>query len=705
MSANPSAYSTGQIDRELRAALTQLAHQSGVQTSYIDMAGRSQTIDTDAMLAVLRALGITIEHLKDAPQCLQQARQERAARVVEPVHVIWKRGSQLTPIPLRLPKSSADLLTCCWHLEDGETLRVEIDGQERRGLKRKGGSTWRLSPPRHLPVGYHRLTIETSRSSEESHVFCAPERCFAGSHSRAWGVFAPHYALHTKKSWGSAGFNDLGSFTSWLAEQGASFFGTLPLLPQFLDKPCEPSPYSPVSRLFWNEFLVDLEDSPEFERNAAARRLVYSTSFQNTLQKFRRAPQVDYRRQMAQKRKVLEILARSFFRQPSPRRRELEAFVRANPRLWDYARFRAVQEEQGDSWRRWPPRMRQGELRDGDCRLTLHQYHLYVQWLAAQQMARLAGEARRKKVELYLDVPLGTHRDGYDTWRHQDIFAHDVSGGAPPDPVFTRGQDWGFAPVHPIRSREQGHTYLRACLQHHFQHARMLRFDHIMGLHRLYWVPRGMPASQGAYVAYPAEEFYAILSIESHRHHAAVIGENLGTIPPGVNKALSRHGVNGMYVVQYQLAPGRRALSPIGRHQVASINTHDMPPFTAFCTGLDIEDRVELGLISSRDRVRCQTSRQRLVRSLVLFLKKRGFPASGPGEIYQGLAHYLGASRARWLMLNLEDLWLETASQNTPGTRTERVNWRRKVRWSIDELREGKAPMNALKVLRQLRPR
>jgi 4-alpha-glucanotransferase len=703
MSATLSVHSTGKIDRrESTRALAQLAQLSGVQTSYADMAGRSQRVRADGLLAVLRALGVKIERVNEAPQCLQQIRQELAQRALEPIHVIWKERAR--PIPLRLPRvSSADLLSCCWHLENGETERLEIDGHERRGLKQKRGSTWLVTPPRHLPVGYHRLTIESSQSSEETHVFCAPERCFAGKRSRVWGVFAPHYALHSSESWGSAGFNDLRSFIDWLAEQGASFFGTLPLLPQFLDKPCEPSPYSPVSRLFWNEFLVDITSVPEFERNAAARRRVQSTAFQNTLQELRRLPQVDYRQQMAQKRKVLAILAESFFRRPSARRHELEAFVRANPLVWDYARFRAVQEEHGASWRNWPSRMRRGELLESDCRPAIHRYHLYVQWLADQQMTKLAKEARRKKVDLYLDVPLGTHRDGYDTWRHQDIFAHEVSGGAPPDPVFTQGQDWGFAPIHPALSREQGHAYLRSCLQHHFKQARMLRFDHVMGLHRLYWVPQGMPASQGAYVAYPAEEFYAILSIESHRHEATVIGENLGTVPPAVNRALSRHGVSGMYVVQYQLAP-KRPLPRIGRQQVASVNTHDMPPFAAFWRGLDIDDHLDLGLIARRYRARHRASRKRLLRSLVLFLKKRGPPASDLEEVYQGLLHHLGASQARWLMLNLEDLWLETTSQNTPGTRTERVNWRRKARWSIEQLREGKLPLTTLKLLRRLRP-
>jgi 4-alpha-glucanotransferase len=201
-------------------------------------------------------------------------------------------------------------------------------------------------------------------------------------------------------------------------------------------------------------------------------------------------------------------------------------------------------------------------------------------------------------VELYLDMPLGAHGDGYDVWRYRELFALGASGGAPPDPVFTQGQDWGFAPVHPQRSRERGHAYLRAYLRHHLRHAGMLRIDHVMGLHRLYWVPRGQPASQGAYVTYPAEEVYAMLSIESHRHQAVIVGEDLGTVPPEVSRSLKRHAVGGMFVAQYEFClPPKPVLRPVPRNVVASLNTHDMPPFHAYWRGLDIEDRRALGLI------------------------------------------------------------------------------------------------------------
>jgi 4-alpha-glucanotransferase len=318
-------------------------------------------------------------------------------------------------------------------------------------------------------------------------------------------------------------------------------------------------------------------------------------------------------------------------------------------------------------------------------------YHAYVQWLAEEQMSRVAKRARHNGVGLYLDLPLGVHQDGYDVWRQQECFALDAAGGAPPDPVFTKGQDWGFAPLHPSRLREHHHRYFIEVLRHHLRHARMLRIDHVMGLHRLYWVPRGLPATHGAYVSYPSEELHAILNLESHRHEAVIIGENLGTVPPAVNTAMKRHGMRPMYVVQYELRPRKdRPLGAVPSGALASINTHDMPPWKAFWDGLDIEDRIDLGLLDDEQAREERKVRHRLRKALVAFLRKGS--TEGPREadaasVLRACLRRLGRSAAGSLLVTLEDLWLETEPQNTPGTSTERINWRRRIRHSLEALR------------------
>ncbi|MBN1607561.1 MAG: 4-alpha-glucanotransferase [Polyangiaceae bacterium] len=684
-----------------------LARQYGVQTSYVDMAKQRREASPESLLAVLRTLGVDVTRMSDVPRALRETRHARAQRVLEPVCVAW--GTSPAAVPLRLPnQASAGHLRCKWILEDGTPRRIDSRLQDLptapgKGSPRRAGRNDArrrivryVAVPRGLPTGYHRLVVECGGDRFESLVFSAPEACFQGPvRKRTWGVFAPLYALHSDTGLGAGNFADLAKLVSMVSEHGGGFVGTLPLLPAFLSKPCEPSPYSPLSRLFWNEFYLDLEQIPELDSCAAARRLMASSAWRQQRDRLRRAPLVDYVAQMALQRAVLEVLSKSFFTKASSRRDAFQRFCRPHPELETYARFRAVHERRGQPWTRWPARMRDGELRDGDSPVGLRRYHLYVQWLAQQQMTRLSEHARTSGVDLYLDMPLGTHRDGYDTWRHPQLFALDASGGAPPDPVFTRGQDWGFAPIHPQRSREQGHAYIRSYLRRHLEHARMLRFDHVMGLHRLYWVPRGLPASEGAYVTYPAEEFYAMLSIESHRHHAAIIGENLGTVPAEVNRSLRRHGVSGMFVVQYEARPApSSALRRVERHEIARLSTHDMPPFAAFWAGLDIEDRRALGLIKPQNLARERRLRERVRTALHRLLRQRrllGRNETGTAAVCRGVTEYLGASPARWLLVNLEDLWQETASQNTPGTSTERVNWRRKLRFSLEAIeRDGR---------------
>jgi 4-alpha-glucanotransferase len=226
-------------------------------------------------------------------------------------------------------------------------------------------------------------------------------------------------------------------------------------------------------------------------------------------------------------------------------------------------------------------------------------------------------------------------------------------------------------------------------------------------LHRLYWVPAGRAASEGAYVRYPFDELYAVLSIESHRHRAVIVGENLGTVPPAVNRGLKRHGIREMYVVQYeQRGDPVRALRPVPGGAVASLNTHDMPPFAAAWRGLDVADRLDLGLLSAGGARAETRRRRRLNQALIQFLRKRGrLPreSSGEDDLQRALTAYLGASRAGTVLVNLEDLWGETAPQNVPGTTRERVNWRRRARLSLEQMKADPNVLAALAELNRIR--
>jgi 4-alpha-glucanotransferase len=238
----------------------------------------------------------------------------------------------------------------------------------------------------------------------------------------------------------------------------------------------------------------------------------------------------------------------------------------------------------------------------------------------------------------YLDLPLGVHPHSYDIWRERGAFVLDASGGAPPDAVFTGGQDWGFPPLHPEAIRQQRYRYYIATLRHQLRHTDLLRIDHVMGLHRLYWIPNGLAPRDGVYVRYPSNELYAILSLESHRHRTPIVGENLGTVPTYVNSTMARHSLHRMYVAQYELVGSvRKTLRAVPRDAVASLNTHDIAPFAAFWEGLDIDDRLDLGLLNPVGARIERKNRRALKNVLESFLQRLGWlkPSQGLLEIFE----------------------------------------------------------------------
>ena len=700
------------------SGLPALARLYGVQTSYFDVKGNRRTAMPEGLLGVLRALGAPVEAPGDVPAALSEQRRRLWQNPVEPVLVAW--NGILPAIDLRLPeKEYPRTLRVRLSLEHSETRvgdltlglakrvrREEIEGtryfMSRCALPKKLAGA--------LPAGYHRLTLECGSRTAEVLVISAPVQAYHPSpkaRRRSWGVFLPLYALHSRRSWGAGDLADLQNLMDWTSSLGGSVVATLPLLATFLTEPYDPSPYAPASRLFWNELYLDLDKIPELPRCARARALLASAPLLRGRDALRASPLVDYRRQVALKRRVLEELARSLLEAPSQRRSAFRRFAAEHRAAEDYARFRATCEARRAPWQDWPERLRNGRLRPGDYAERSKIYHLYSQWVAQEQLASLSAHARRSGEGLYLDLPLGVHANGYDVWRERASFLAGASGGAPPDPVFTKGQDWGFAPLHPHGIRTDAYRYVIAYLRHHMQHARVLRIDHVMGLQRLYVIPQGMEATQGAYVRYREEELYAILSVESHRHRTWLIGENLGTVPSRINAALARHRIHSMYVVQYELAlRGRRVLRPVPRRAVASLNTHDMPPFAAYWKGLDVKDRLERGLLDRPAAKKEQLERAKLYRALGRFLHaKKLIPSRSPTtqQLYKGCVAYAATSASPLVLLNLEDLWLETEPQNVPDSKETRANWVKKARYSLEAMRKASTVLDLLRRTHQLR--
>ncbi|HZO99776.1 MAG TPA: 4-alpha-glucanotransferase, partial [Terriglobia bacterium] len=297
-------------------------------------------------------------------------------------------------------------------------------------------------------------------------------------------------------------------------------------------------------------------------------------------------------------------------------------------------------------------------------------------------------KARASGPGLYLDLPLGVNPDSYDVWREREAFASGIAAGAPPDPFFAKGQNWGFPPLHPEGIRTQGYRHIIQYVQHHLRLAGILRIDHMMGFHRLFWIPHGLGAREGVYVRYASDELYAVFNLESHRHRSVLVGEDLGTVPAEVPASMARHHIHRMYVLQYEVQPQyQNALTAVYPGSVATLNTHDMPPFAAFWHGLDIEDRVQLGILEPMVADEERRKRQALLDALVRSLREAGYVVgngSDPQVVLRACLAHLSNNPGMVTIVNLEDLWLETKPQNVPGTWRERPNWSRKARYSME---------------------
>jgi 4-alpha-glucanotransferase len=627
-------------------SLNSLAEQMGVYTHYVDGLDRAVTVGPDTLVRVCASLGAPIANPAEAAEALR-AVKERDTGLVPPVLVAWDGALP----PLAIPGSGparAEIM-----LETGDVLRLEIAAGEIRSV----------SP---LPLGYHHLTIEAAGETVTSHVISAPEQAWRrpGSH-RSWGVGAQLAALRSARSRSMGDLRDLESTCRWAGARGADLVMVLPLLPTFNSAPAEPSPYSPVSRLFWSELVLDLGEAH------------IPTEAPSTLDVIRADAE------------VRTALARI----PAPDPAGLdEELVR-------YARFRGAQARLGRNWRDWPAAARAGALGHEHIDPDEERFHLVAQTLARDQLDVLRRRLLDDGFRLGLDLAVGVHPDGYDTWSRQALFAAGMSVGAPPDAGFPSGQDWGFPPVLPEASRLEGHRYLAASIAHQAKLAGVLRVDHVMAWTRLFWIPHGLEVREGTYVSYPDEELFAILALESVRHECEVAGENLGTVPPQIDEALPRHRIWGMYLAQFEAwratAPAAAAgidaapaadPGPPSAADMALVGTHDTPTFAGWLAGVDIDERVRCGLLAEES---VPAERERRSLSVRWLANELDCSPDDPEVFLAELLDWLGRSESPLVVPWLEDFWLEDEGVNLPGTgSSERPNWQRPMSRLLDEVFE-----------------
>ncbi|MDT0681928.1 4-alpha-glucanotransferase [Roseicyclus sp. F158] len=607
--------------------LHDLMAEVGILAEYTDQTDKVRVTPPETTRALLAAMGLDASTDDAASGTLDRLRAAKSARALPDWHVV-EAGHPET-VALSRSVSEARLET-----EDGETSDLEP------------GETLALPP---LPVGVHRLTLD----AEETTLLSAPKSLPLPP--RGWGVTLPLYGLRPPEEGGLGTYADLAAVMSGLAKTGAAFAGVNPIHAGFPSDPGSFSPYAPSHRRRFNVAHI----RPASEPDAVPSDLV------------------DYRSDIPAR---LSALRAEFDEGGSDAARK--ALADRGDALRRFAVHQALSEKLGAFWSDWPEEY-QDCTSDAVSRFAeMHEsdvlFHVWLQLRAEEQLSEVGRTAGGMRYGLYLDLAVGTHPHGAETWGDREHFAQGVSLGAPPDAFSSDGQTWGLAPFDPLALARDGFRPLAETLRTQLRFARLLRIDHILGFERAFWVPQGDAAgAPGAYVKMPREAMLAVVRIEAARVGAAVIGEDLGNVPDGLQDALVASGVLGCRVVMFEQtgsdeAPAFRAPGDYTEAALASFSTHDLPTWAGWREGREIDARLERDLIEQETAERIHAER---TREVAAFDRVAGPPDGGA----DGMHAFLGDTAARLVAVQIEDILGIENQPNLPGTVDAYPNWRRRL--------------------------
>lgn len=547
--------------------------------------------------------------------------------------------------------------------------------------------------PAGLPLGYHRLTLTDANGvTEEVPMIVAPERAFGGDFDRGWLLAVQLYSVRSDRNWGIGDFTDLANLVRLAKQLGADGVGLNPLHVLFDDHPADCSPYSPNSRLFLNPLYIDVEAIAEFSADLVPDAAA-------TAARLREGDRVPYADMAALKWLALRAAFDSFTKSASGVRRNAFDAFRAEraPLLSRFACFEVLRHRFNAPWWEWPQEWQQpdeakcAELRNGPDKREV-EFVEFVQWTADSQLhaaKELAGQLGMR-VGLYLDVAVGVQSNGFDAWNEQMAISRHLAVGAPPDVLNTIGQDWGLAGFNAGGLEAQSFVPFADMLAASMRHAGAIRLDHVLGLKRLYLVPRGFKPDNGAYVQMPFEALLGAVARESAAHKCIVIGEDLGTVPEGFREMMQDFGIWSYLVMMFERdeAGHFRNVDHYRPNALVTLNTHDLSTYAGWRSFGDLKMKRSLGLDPGEN----DQARWDALGGLDDILRQNGIKAN---DLYSVLA-FLSRTPSRLLAVSMEDLLGVIDQPNIPGTIDEHPNWRQRLPVALDKI-AAKVDLTALR--------
>jgi 4-alpha-glucanotransferase len=672
------------------AAVRKLAHQAGIEVNWANYAGEQRSVSPDVLRRVLSALDLPCTTKDDVAESRRRLSPSAGLQAI-PSLLTANAGQTI-----RLSGAGTKPLTGRVLLEDGAVQDVAAQSGSA-GLEISA-----IAQP-----GYHRLLI----GDREIVLAVAPARATTiadlAPNTRPWGLAAQVYGLRRKGDGGIGDAAGVARLAREAADRGADALALSPVHALFHADPNHYSPYSPSSRLFLNPLY-------------AAPELVFGTRCINETKaalqldevyaRLERSDLVDWPAGSAAKYQVLRAVFEWFMTNTSANEKLHADFARfradGSALLAGHACFEALHAENlrlnpgAHDWHNWPIDLRAPDSPAVAAFAQTHQheivYHMFLQWVtdcsftAAQARARDAG----MRIGLIADLAVGMDPAGSHAWSQPNDILRDLMIGAPPDLFSPNGQNWGITTFSPRALSTTGFAPFLATVRAALRNAGGVRIDHIIGLQRLWLVPRGATAAEGAYFNYPLADLLRLLALESYRHKAVVIGEDLGTVPEGFRDKLNQHGIYGMRVLWFERGATRFAApARWDRTAIAMTSTHDLPTLAGWWRGDDIDVRATHGLLGAEHDAAALHAERAKDRAAIWQAFQAAGAAKGPPPgtdepqaFVCAAIRFVASTPAALCLLPLEDVLGLTEQPNLPGTIDQHPNWRRRTRRLVGRL-------------------
>ncbi|WP_022940432.1 4-alpha-glucanotransferase [Psychromonas hadalis] len=713
-----------------RSTLDMFMELKGIDPNFVDAWGKPAVVSEQHIKNLINKMGYDADDEKALQLHYKEQEKQHWLSLLPPVIVAQQSESYTIDVCLPI-----DFVT--------DALIYQISTEDKKQIKQTITATdfplvavtvisevefqcYQVELKATLPQGYHQLELFEKGNDEPlatTALIITPSACFTPSDmeqgKKIWGTSVQLYGIKSEDNWGIGDFSDLKSLLKNTAAHGGDFIGLNPIHALSPALPNNASPYSPSSRKWLNILYSDLTNIAEFKNDKTVQQHVNNQEFKDRLTALRETQWVDYQGVTSIKLEVLRLLFTVLNSGAVKSKKRLTTFNQyvknkgaslLQQASYDALQFKFVKEDESAwGWPAWPEAFQSYQSATTQYWIETNKQEVlfwcYCQWVAELQLEEADKLAKSLGMTLgiYRDLAVGVSKGSSEIWANHDLYCEQISVGAPPDILGPLGQSWGLPPISPDQMFQNAYQPFIELLQANMSHCGALRIDHVMALLRLWWVPDNATAEAGAYIYYPVQDLLNLLALESQRNQCLVIGEDLGTVPEGIDVLLEEAGVYSYNVFFFEQADDGGFISPAHykNQAMATLSTHDMPTIKGYWHCDDLYLGKELGLYPDQEvldklienRVYCK---QQILNSVH---GHNNLPAEYNRDATQtgmdqtlnfGLQTHLAQGNSALLSLQLEDFLEMEKPVNVPGTCDEYRNWQRKLSQNIEQLFSNK---------------